>query len=66
MGTEGWIASTMLGQYTKGVISGNSIIRRKGMLFSQEDEDMIIELSTVFISIDPEGYCIWKEAEALP
>jgi len=48
------------------VISDNRIVRRKGMLFSQADVDMIFVLSTVFISIDPEGHCTWKEAEALP
>jgi hypothetical protein len=50
----------------QGVISDNRRVRRNGMLFSQADVNMIFVLSTVFISIDPEGHCTWKEAEALP
>ena len=50
----------------QGVISDNSRVWRKGMLFSQSDEDMIFVLAMMLISIDPEGHCTWKEAEAQP
>jgi hypothetical protein len=36
------------------------------MLFSQVDVEMIFVLAMVFMSVDPEGHCTWKEAEAQP
>jgi hypothetical protein len=48
------------------VISDKRRVKRNGMLFSQAGGAMIFVLSTVFISIDSEVRCTWKEAEALP
>ena len=50
----------------EGVISDNRRVWRNGKLFSQADGDMIFVLSMVFMSVDPEGHCTWKEAEAQP
>ena len=49
----------------KGVISGNKVVRRNRILFLQVDGDIIFVLSMVFMSIDPEGHCTWKDAETL-
>jgi len=48
------------------VISDNRRIEQNEKLFSQVDGDMIFVLSMLFMSLDPEGRCTGKEAEAQP